>query len=92
MKVAVRVRPSLDNKDLPCLQVTPSSNAILFDEGGRRQKFRRYVYDHVFDEDSSQEMVYKTLAAPLVRDVLLHGITGSIFAYGSTGSGMDVDF
>lgn len=71
---------------MPCLQVTP--NSILFDEAGHRQKFRRYVYDHVFDEDSTQETVYKTLAAPLVRDVLVNGITCSIFAYGSTGSGM----
>jgi kinesin family member 18/19 len=79
------VRPMLDNKDVPCIQVTPNW-AILFNEGGRRQQFRRYVFDHVFDDTSTQEVVYLQTTAPLVHDVV-NGKSAAVFAYGSTGSG-----
>lgn len=87
-QVACRVRPIFDTSDVTCIQVSPSGNAILLDEGtsGSRNKFRRYVYDHVFDDKNSQEMVYQKTTAPLVRDVL-NGISAAVFAYGATGSG-----
>lgn len=86
-QVAVRVRPLFDINDIPCLQVTPNS-AILFDEGsGSRNKFRRYVFDHVFDDAKSQEVVYQKTTAALVKDVL-NGFSAAVFAYGATGSGM----
>lgn len=84
-KVAVRVRPVLDPNDVACMQVTPNG-AILFDEGGTRNKLRRYVYDHVFDDAMSQELVYQKTTAALVKDVL-NGFSAAVFAYGSTGSG-----
>ncbi|CRK94978.1 CLUMA_CG008466, isoform A [Clunio marinus] len=83
--VAVRVCPILDSNDVPCIQVTPNS-AILFDEGGTRNKLRRYVYDHVFDDKSTQEIVYQKTTAALVKDVL-NGYSAAVFAYGATGSG-----
>jgi hypothetical protein len=71
---------------MPCIQVTPNS-AILFDEGGgNRNKYRRYVFDHVFDDRSSQEVVYQKTTAALVKDVL-SGYSAAVFAYGATGSG-----
>lgn len=86
-QVAVRVRPLLDTNDVACVQVSQSGNAILLDEGtsGSRNKFRRYVYDHVFNE-TSQEMVYQKTTAALVKDVL-NGFSAAVFAYGATGSG-----
>lgn len=76
----------LDSHDVACIQVTPNS-AILFDEGGSsRNKLRRYVYDHVFNDSMSQEVVYQKTTAALVKDVL-HGFSAAVFAYGATGSG-----
>jgi Kinesin motor domain len=83
----VRVRPVLDTNDVACIQVTPNG-AILFDEGGStRNKLRRYVYDHVFDDTMSQELVYQKTTSALVKDVL-NGFSAAVFAYGSTGSGL----
>lgn len=76
----------IDKSDSPCIQVT-SNFAILFNEGGQRQQFRRYVYDNVFDDSSSQEVVYQKTTAPLVRDVV-NGFSAAVFAYGATGSGL----
>lgn len=81
----MRVRPILDSNDIPCIQVTPNS-AILFDEGGTRHKLKRYVYDHVFNDSSTQEIVYKETTAALVKDVM-NGYSAAVFAYGATGSG-----
>lgn len=75
----------LDTKDEACIQVTPNS-AILFDEGGGRNKLRRYVYDHVFNDTVTQEVVYQKTTAALVKDVL-NGFSAAVFAYGATGSG-----
>lgn len=77
----------LDSHDVACIQVTPNS-AILFDEGGSsRNKLRRYVYDHVFNDAMSQEVVYQKTTAALVKDVL-NGFSAAVFAYGATGSGL----
>lgn len=81
----MRVRPLFDSNDVPCIQVTPNS-AILFDEGGTRNKLKRYVYDHVFNDAMSQEIVYQKTTAALVKDVL-NGFSAAVFAYGATGSG-----
>lgn len=40
----------------------------------------------MFGETSTQEEVYETTTAPLVRDVL-DGYQAAVFAYGATGSG-----
>lgn len=82
----MRVCPILDTADVPCIQVTPNL-AILFDEGGSRNKLRRYVYDHVFNDTTTQEVVYQKTTAALVQDVL-NGYSAAVFAYGATGSGL----
>lgn len=81
----MRVCPIFDPSDVACIQVTPNL-AILFDEGGSRNKLRRYVYDHVFNDTDSQEVVYQKTTAALVQDVL-NGYSAAVFAYGATGSG-----
>ncbi|KAH8283926.1 hypothetical protein KR054_005422 [Drosophila jambulina] len=81
--VAVRVRPSLEAAER-CIEVV-SGGSLLYDDGGKSRP-RQYSYDHVFRENDTQEQVYKTTTAPLVRDVL-NGLNAAVFAYGATGSG-----
>lgn len=47
------------------------------------QKFR---FDYTFDENSSNEMVYRFTAQPLVKTIFQQGFA-TCFAYGQTGSG-----
>ncbi|XP_055586964.1 kinesin-like protein KIF19 [Uranotaenia lowii] len=83
--VAVRIRPLADSGGEPgCVQVL-SHRTLQFDEG-IRSKPKKYNYDYVFSERSSQEEVYQTTTAPLVQDVL-NGYNAAVFAYGATGSG-----
>ena len=45
-----------------------------------------FVFDHVYDENSSQKKVYETTARTVV-DSALQGYNATIFAYGQTGTG-----
>ncbi|KAG9476464.1 hypothetical protein GDO78_003162 [Eleutherodactylus coqui] len=45
-----------------------------------------YIFDRVFQSNTSQEQVYNTCARAIVKDVL-EGYNGTIFAYGQTSSG-----
>jgi kinesin family protein 3/17 len=45
-----------------------------------------FVFDHVFDQDSTQEAVYVEAAQPAVRSCL-DGYNATILAYGQTGTG-----
>ncbi|XP_055032177.1 kinesin-1 heavy chain isoform X2 [Misgurnus anguillicaudatus] len=45
-----------------------------------------YVFDRVFQSNTSQEQVYNACAQKIVKDVL-EGYNGTIFAYGQTSSG-----
>ena len=56
------------------------------DKGGAKKKPVPYTLDRIFDANSTQEGVFKEVAALTVRDVL-DGYNGTIFAYGQTGSG-----
>ena len=44
------------------------------------------MFDHCLTMDSDQETAYRSLAMPVVNDVL-SGFNGVIMAYGQTGSG-----
>lgn len=76
----------MSKNDDRCVRST-SKRSLLFDEeGNRTAKPKKYVYDHVFDDTSSQDEVYHTTTAHLVKDVL-DGFNAAVFAYGATGSG-----
>ncbi|KAI9228750.1 MAG: P-loop containing nucleoside triphosphate hydrolase protein, partial [Piptocephalis tieghemiana] len=47
---------------------------------------RSFVYDHVFDQDSPQNLVYNESVSPLVSR-FLSGYNATVLAYGQTGSG-----
>lgn len=84
LKVAVRVRPTANAKEEKCIQIL-SKKSLYFDDGSKN-KPKKYVYDYVFDEDSTQDEVYQTTTSPLIKDVL-QGLSAAVFAYGATGSG-----
>lgn len=45
-----------------------------------------FTFNHVFQEDASQSLVYQHAAAPLASD-LIEGFNCALIAYGQTGSG-----
>ena len=47
---------------------------------------KRFEYDHVYDEDATQESIYQKSVASLVEGCF-QGYNGTVFAYGQTGSG-----
>lgn len=61
-----------------------SKKSLYFDDGHNKSK--KYMYDYVFAEDSTQDEVYQTTTSPLIKDVL-KGYSAAVFAYGATGSG-----
>ena len=57
----------------------------------RRQKMngspeKTYTFDHVFSPSASQAHVYRTIANPLV-DNIMAGVNACVIAYGQTGAG-----
>uniref|UniRef100_A0A182M8W8 Kinesin motor domain-containing protein n=1 Tax=Anopheles culicifacies TaxID=139723 RepID=A0A182M8W8_9DIPT len=86
LMVTVRIRPLSDSSETNCIQAQPNrSGSLLFDDG-TRNKPKKYNYDCVFGEASTQHEVYTVAVAPLVHDVL-NGYNAAVFAYGATGSG-----
>lgn len=77
------MRPPINAKEEKCIQVF-SKKSLYFDDGHNKPK--KYLYDYVFAEDSSQDEVYQTTTSPLIKDVL-KGYSAAVFAYGATGSG-----
>ncbi|XP_069695410.1 kinesin-like protein KIF19 isoform X2 [Periplaneta americana] len=93
LMVAVRIRPLRLNENQRVLHSVDNKMVVVEDDGDKndvlRQKRggeRQYVYDVVFGEDSTQDMVYESTSASLVSDVLM-GYNATVFAYGATGSG-----
>lgn len=80
----MRVRPPINLKEEKCIQVF-SKKSLYFDDGNKN-KPKKYMYDYVFAEDSTQDEVYQTTTSPLIKDVL-KGYSAAVFAYGATGSG-----
>lgn len=94
--VCVRKRPiqqhEIANRELDC--VTACNPFAIVHE----RKFKvdgitkcleshQFEFDRVFDEDSSTDDVYSTVAQPLVPWIIEAGGRATLFAYGQTGSG-----
>jgi hypothetical protein len=89
IKVFIRLRPPANGKE-----VTPNmfelGNGTLAlrnpnDDGGGSGG-HKFKFDASFDQNASQETVFKSVAEPLVSKVL-SGFNACCFAYGQTGSG-----
>ena len=95
VNVVVRVRPILPMEIARGL----SSSSLRLDhiagdisvqsnESGRDNVFRTFSFDHVFDEHTAQEEIFRQSRVPELVDAVLEGYHATIFAYGQTGSGM----
>ena len=51
-----------------------------------RSREQQYAFDHVFNQVTSQEEVYKNTAEVLIQGVI-EGYNATVFAYGASGAG-----
>ncbi|KAI8393661.1 P-loop containing nucleoside triphosphate hydrolase protein [Radiomyces spectabilis] len=73
-----------DNDVSPAtLKANPSSpeKEVLF---GNEQE--RYTFDHVFDQSSSQESIFRQVAEPMIEQIM-NGYNCAVIACGQSGSG-----
>ncbi|KAM6965715.1 kinesin-like protein KIF2A isoform 2-T2 [Aplochiton taeniatus] len=93
--VCVRKRPlnkkELTVKDLDVITV-PSKDVVMVHEPKQKVDLTRYLenqtfrFDYAFDDSTTNEMVYRFTARPLVETIFERGMA-TCFAYGQTGSG-----
>lgn len=76
VRVAVRLKP--EARTLRRCALAEGSEVVV---GGKR-----FAYDHVYNEDTSQIDIYKECVSDLVEGCF-KGYNGTLFAYGQTGSG-----
>ncbi|XP_073401045.1 kinesin-like protein KIF2C [Dendrobates tinctorius] len=93
--VCVRKRPlnkqELGKKEIDIISI-PSKSVVLVHEPKLKVDLTKYLenqafrFDYTFDESSSNDMVYRFTARPLVQSIF-EGGKATCFAYGQTGSG-----
>ncbi|KAJ8011971.1 hypothetical protein DPEC_G00063860 [Dallia pectoralis] len=93
--VCVRKRP-LNNKELKRKEIdvvsVPGDGTLLVHEPKQKVDLTKYLdnqvfrFDYSFDEESTNDLVYRFTAKPLVQTVFDGGMA-TCFAYGQTGSG-----
>uniref|UniRef100_A0A7N6B736 Kinesin-like protein n=1 Tax=Anabas testudineus TaxID=64144 RepID=A0A7N6B736_ANATE len=93
--VCVRKRPlnkkELTMKDLDVITI-PSKDVVMVHEPKQKVDLTRYLenqtfrFDYAFDDSTTNEMVYRFTARPLVETIFERGMA-TCFAYGQTGSG-----
>ncbi|XP_048840402.1 kinesin-like protein KIF2A isoform X4 [Brienomyrus brachyistius] len=93
--VCVRKRPlnkkELTLKDLDVITI-PSKDVVMVHEPKQKVDLTRYLenqtfrFDYAFDDSTTNEMVYRFTARPLVETIFERGMA-TCFAYGQTGSG-----
>ncbi|KAI5103992.1 kinesin-like protein KIF2C isoform X1 [Silurus meridionalis] len=93
--VCVRKRP-LNKKELAKKEIDvvtiPGNGVLLFHEPKQKVDLTKYLdnqsfhFDYSFDEDASNDLVYRFSAKPLVNTIFKGG-RATCFAYGQTGSG-----
>ena len=85
IKVFIRARPASPSE--AAAGISTSTSAVQGTEDGHVNHGKAsFKFDCFFPATSSQESVYEQAAKPIV-DTCLRGYSGTIFAYGSTGSG-----
>uniref|UniRef100_A0A672MXH4 Kinesin-like protein n=1 Tax=Sinocyclocheilus grahami TaxID=75366 RepID=A0A672MXH4_SINGR len=93
--VCVRKRP-LNKKELAKKEIDvvtiPGNGALLLHEPKQKVDLTKYLenqtfhFDYSFDEDSTNDLLYRFTAKPLVKTIFEGGMA-TCFAYGQTGSG-----
>eukprot|EP01138_Halocafeteria_seosinensis_P008609 gb/GECG01008799.1/.p1 GENE.gb/GECG01008799.1/~~gb/GECG01008799.1/.p1 ORF type:complete len:1278 (+),score=260.28 gb/GECG01008799.1/:1-3834(+) len=89
VQVAVRCRP-LNNKERQNndTQVTKfeKKNAAIEVDHPKIPQNRRYAFDRVFNQDTTQGYLFDSCVVPIIDEVL-QGYSCTVFAYGQTGTG-----
>uniref|UniRef100_A0A668UV05 Kinesin-like protein n=1 Tax=Oreochromis aureus TaxID=47969 RepID=A0A668UV05_OREAU len=81
----------LSMKDLDVITI-PSKDVVMVHEPKQKVDLTRYLenqtfrFDYAFDDSTTNEMVYRFTARPLVETIFERGMA-TCFAYGQTGSG-----
>ncbi|XP_062849075.1 kinesin-like protein KIF2C isoform X2 [Trichomycterus rosablanca] len=93
--VCVRKRP-LNKKETARKEIEvvtiPGNGVLLFHEPKQKVDLTKYLdnqlfhFDYSFDEEASNDLVYRFTAKPLVKTIF-DGGRATCFAYGQTGSG-----
>ncbi len=88
IRVIARVRPVNGHEEKHsggrrCVTVAPDSKTI---DLASKNISKRFTFDHVYGEESTQEDVFAQVGVS-VCNAVLDGINASILAYGQTGSG-----
>ncbi|XP_029931388.1 kinesin-like protein KIF2C isoform X2 [Myripristis murdjan] len=93
--VCVRKRPlnkqEVNKKEIDVVSV-PGKGAVLVHEPKQKVDLTKYLdnqvfqFDYCFDETSTNDLVYRFTAKPLVQSIF-EGAMATCFAYGQTGSG-----
>ena len=93
--VCVRKRPlnkgEHDKKEVDVITV-PSKNQLIVHEPKSKVDLTKYLdnhlfkFDYTFDENCSNDVVYRYTAQPLIKTIFEGGFA-TCFAYGQTGSG-----
>ncbi|CAF3654666.1 unnamed protein product [Rotaria sordida] len=89
VRVIVRIRPmierELENQNDPQTVLRCEGESSIIAEGGQHN--RRFTFDNVFDERSTQEEVFRYSGIKRLVDLAIEGYVTTCFAYGQTGSG-----
>ncbi|KAI1722728.1 kinesin motor domain-containing protein [Ditylenchus destructor] len=93
--VCIRKRPinkkEIGKKEIEVITI-PNKDHVIVHQPQVKVDLTKYLdnqvfrFDYTFDENTTNEMVYKFTAQPLVRTVFQRGFA-TCFAYGQTGSG-----
>ncbi|KAL7292241.1 kinesin-like protein KIF3A [Trichogramma pretiosum] len=92
VRVVVRLRPvsgkEIDEHCQSIIKIDTLNNVITVrnPNATREEPPKVFVFDAVFDAESTQVDIYNETARPIVNKVL-QGYNGTIFAYGQTGAG-----
>ena len=89
IKVFIRQRPLSPSDDQSEIgsriaRFEPDGSCTYFSSSSKQE--HDFKFDACFGENISQEHIYATVAKPIV-DSAIRGYSGTIFAYGPTGSG-----
>eukprot|EP01061_Rhynchopus_euleeides_P016021 TRINITY_DN27188_c0_g1_i1.p1 TRINITY_DN27188_c0_g1~~TRINITY_DN27188_c0_g1_i1.p1 ORF type:complete len:854 (+),score=336.70 TRINITY_DN27188_c0_g1_i1:189-2750(+) len=87
--VAVRIRPTLEKRGEKYEIVTVKKveqNVCVCVNPSRMRDQQAFCFDHILDEDDTQDDVYKLVAADISASTL-EGVDNVIVTYGQTGSG-----
>ena len=84
--VFLRIRPPFSNELITNdITLHKSTNSVHI-AGTLAQKSKKYMFDYLGDNDSTQADIFNKVGKPIANKCL-NGYNGTIFAYGQTGTG-----